>query len=42
VLPVDPADAMTPDPSTLWRRVLGRQGGDLLIVSRFPEDPSLN
>jgi putative transcriptional regulator len=42
VLPVEPADATTPDPSTLWRRVLGRQGGDLALVSMFPEDPSLN
>lgn len=42
VLPAEPTDATTPDPSTLWRRVLARQGGDLVIVSRFPEDPSLN
>ena len=37
-----PDDAVTADPSTLWRRVLRRQGGDLAIVSTFAEDASLN
>ncbi|WP_225753389.1 YqgE/AlgH family protein [Actinotalea sp. Marseille-Q4924] len=42
VLDADPADAVTPQPDALWRRVLRRQGGALAIVSTFPEDPSLN
>ena len=42
VLTADPADAITPVPDVLWRRVLRRQGGAMAIVSTFPEDPSLN
>lgn len=42
VLDADPADALTPQPDALWRRVLRRQGGTLAIVSTFPPDPSLN
>lgn len=42
VLDADPADALTPRPELLWRRVLRRQGGALAIVSTFPPDPSLN
>jgi putative transcriptional regulator len=42
VLDADPADAVTPQPDALWRRVLRRQGGTLAIVSTFPPDPSLN
>lgn len=42
VVGADPADAMTPEPEVLWRRVLRRQGGELAIVSTYPEDPSLN
>jgi putative transcriptional regulator len=42
VLDADPADAVTPHPEVLWRRVLRRQGGTLAIVSTFAEDPSLN
>lgn len=42
VLPAQPGDALTPEPATLWRRVLRRQGGALAIVSTFPDDPSLN
>ena len=42
VLDAEPDDAVTRDPSTLWRRVLRRQGGDLAIVSTFAEDASLN
>lgn len=42
VLPVRPADAVTPTPGDLWRQVLRRQGGALAIISTFPEDPRLN
>lgn len=42
VLPAEPDDAVTPLPTSLWRRVLRRQGGSLAIVSTFPEDPRLN
>lgn len=42
VLDADVADAVTPQPDALWRRVLRRQGGSLAIVSTFPQDPSLN
>lgn len=41
-VPAEPSDAVTPDPTSLWRRVLRRQGGDLAIVSTFAEDASLN
>lgn len=37
-----PDDLVTPEPEQLWRRVLRRQGGDLAIVSLYPEDPRLN
>ena len=36
------SDAFTASPQTLWRSVLRRQGGDLALVSTFPEDPALN
>lgn len=42
VVPAEVADAVTPEPEALWRRVLRRQGGELAIVSTYPEDPSLN
>lgn len=42
VIPAEPADAVTTEPATLWRRVLRRQGGDLAIVSTFAEDARLN
>lgn len=42
LLRADPGDVTTPDPTVLWRRVLRRQGGELAIVSTFPDDPSLN
>jgi putative transcriptional regulator len=37
-----PEDAVTPEPDTLWRRVLRRQPGPLAMVASFPPDPSLN
>ncbi|WP_029288583.1 YqgE/AlgH family protein [Cellulomonas sp. HZM] len=42
VVPAETADAFTPEPDQLWRRVLRRQGGDLAIVASYPEDASLN
>jgi putative transcriptional regulator len=42
VVPAEPGDLLDPAPSTLWRRVLRRQGGDLAVVSTFAVDPSMN
>lgn len=42
VLPPEPGDPFVVEPEQLWRNVLRRQGGDLALVSTFPEDPSLN
>jgi putative transcriptional regulator len=35
-------DVFSDDPSGLWKRVLRRQGGELALLSGYPEDPSLN
>jgi len=35
-------DVFGDDPSTLWKRVLRRQGGDLALVAAYPADPTLN
>lgn len=35
-------DAFSADPTSLWRNVLRRQGGDLAMVSTYPDDPALN
>jgi len=35
-------DAFTEDPEELWRDVLRRKGGIYELVSRMPEDPSVN
>jgi len=37
-----PEDAVTPEPDTLWRRVLRRQPGPLALLASYPQDPSLN
>jgi putative transcriptional regulator len=37
-----PEDAVTPEPDTLWRRVLRRQPGPLALMASYPQDPSLN
>ncbi|AYY12130.1 YqgE/AlgH family protein [Actinobacteria bacterium YIM 96077] len=42
VLDAQPGDAFRADATELWRTVLHREGGDLALVSTFPEDPSLN
>lgn len=38
----EPGDPFAVEPGQLWRDVLRRQGGDLALVSTFPEDPTLN
>ncbi len=42
VVPAEPDDALTPDPATLWRRVLRRQPGRLAMFAWAPEDPRVN
>lgn len=42
VLPATCADVFSGVPETLWSQVLRRQGGDLALVSTFPDDPRLN
>lgn len=37
-----PGDLFTTVPERLWSRVLRRQGGDLALLSTYPDDPSLN
>ncbi|MFC4000046.1 YqgE/AlgH family protein [Nocardiopsis sediminis] len=42
VLPASVEDVFSRAPSSLWSRVLRRQGGDLALVSTFPDDPTMN
>jgi putative transcriptional regulator len=35
-------DVFTQEPEALWSRVLERKGGSWRLISRMPEDPSLN
>jgi putative transcriptional regulator len=42
VVDADPDDLLTPDPDTLWRRVLRRQGGELAMAANYPIDPGTN
>jgi putative transcriptional regulator len=42
VVDAEPADLLTPEPGSLWRRVLRRQGGDLAVAANFPLDPATN
>ncbi|MFD6100691.1 YqgE/AlgH family protein [Nocardiopsis flavescens] len=42
VLDAVAADVFTTDPEGLWSRVLRRQGGDLALLSTYPDDPGLN
>lgn len=42
VVPSSPSDPFDPDPATLWRRVLRRQGGELGMFSTWPESAELN
>jgi putative transcriptional regulator len=40
--PASNDDAFTDEPEQLWRDVLRRKGGVYELVSRIPEDPSVN
>lgn len=42
VVPAVTDDVFSAAPDSLWPRVLRRQGGDLALVSTFPDDPTLN
>jgi putative transcriptional regulator len=42
VVDVEPSDVFTPDPETLWTRVLARQPGSLRLLADFPPDATLN
>jgi putative transcriptional regulator len=42
VVPADPGDVFAPDPETMWRAVLRRQGGKVAMLAHFPAHPSLN
>ncbi|QUX28272.1 YqgE/AlgH family protein [Nocardiopsis akebiae] len=35
-------DVFTTAPEGLWSRVLRRQGGDMALLSTFPDDPTMN
>ncbi|MCA0252156.1 MAG: YqgE/AlgH family protein [Actinobacteria bacterium] len=41
-VPALEADAFDPDPATLWRRVLRRQGGNLALFSTWTADAESN
>jgi len=41
-VPALPQDPFDPDPLTLWRRVLRRQGGDLALLSTWDDDVRSN
>lgn len=43
VVDAEPGDVTTDDPDRLWRTVLARQPDpDLALLSRYPDDPSVN
>jgi len=42
VEPPMPAELFPDDPTSLWADVLARMGGQYTLVSRMPDDPSLN
>lgn len=42
VVPSRARDVFTDAPESLWRNVLRRQGGDLAMVSTYPDDASMN
>jgi putative transcriptional regulator len=42
VVPALPSDVFDPDPTTLWRRVLRRQGGELGLLSTWTASAELN
>jgi putative transcriptional regulator len=42
VLEAKPEDAFAPEPGQLYPSVLRRQGGDMALLSTYPDDPVLN
>jgi putative transcriptional regulator len=42
VIDARPDDALSAEPTDLWRTVLRRQGGDFALVAMYPPDPTLN
>lgn len=42
VVDAAPDDVLSAAPANLWRSVLYRQGGDLRLLSSYPDDPSDN
>jgi len=42
VVEAEPDDPFSPDPESLWRRVLQRQEGKLAMFAYQPPDPSVN
>ena len=42
VVPAEAGDVFAPDPDTMWRAVLRRQGGRTSMLAHFPAHPSLN
>jgi putative transcriptional regulator len=42
VVEAEPRDPFSGDPERLWSQVLRRQGGDLALLSTYPDDPALN
>jgi putative transcriptional regulator len=42
VVEADADDVFAPDPETMWRSVLQRQGGKVSRLANFPPHPSLN
>jgi putative transcriptional regulator len=42
VVPAEADDVFAPDPDTMWRSTLRRQGGKVSMLAHFPAHPSLN
>jgi putative transcriptional regulator len=42
VVDAHPDDLLTPDPASLWRVVLRRQGGDVAVSANYPRDAEPN
>lgn len=42
VVDAHPVDALDPDPTTLWRRVIARQHGPTAWLATFPSDLAVN
>lgn len=42
VVPTRRADVFDPEPTSLWRRVLRRQGGELALLASWTPNPELN